>query len=194
MRWVRQLLSASERRKAKAGKRVSVLLGLVRVAKHHRVRADFIALTLQQKQQYQVRLLRHAGLESEAAAVEALRWQAPVRPGTLSNVYRRVGLAAEEAIRTARKPEERTAATVAYVDATMSVKHAEFMRKKTWDEHLSTPDASQEVLLEAVRMVPFLIRTIHHLRLLERDDADWRIENALSEQAAWILGGFGQAM
>jgi hypothetical protein len=194
MRWVRQLLNSSERRKAKAGKQLSVLLGLVRVAKHHRVRADFIALTLKQKQEYQVPLLRHAGLETEAAAVEALRWQPPVRPSTLSSVYWRVALATEKAIGAPSNAEEKAAATVAYIDASMSVKHAEFMTKKTWDENLATPEASQEVLLEAARMVPTLIQAMHHLRLLNRLDADRRIENALSEQAAWILTGFGQAM
>lgn len=194
MRWVRQLLSASERRKAKAGKRVAALLMLVWAAEHHEVRAEFLALTLRQKQEYQVRLLRHAELEREAAAVEALRWEAPVRPGTLSRVYLDVELATHEAIRTASHAQAKTAATVSYVDAAMSVKYANLMRKKTWEGHLSTPDAARKALLEASGTVLALIQTMHDLRLLEGIDTDRRIENALSEQAAWIVGGFGQAM
>jgi len=192
--WLRRLLSASDRRKAKAGKMVSGLLTLVGAAENHRVRAAFLGLTLQQKQEYQVRLLRHAGLESEAAAVEALRLEAPVRPASLSNVYLSVQVAAGKAIGTARQAQERKAATFAFVDAGMSVKHAELMRKKTWEENISTWDASREVLLEASRMVLVLIQMMTELRLLERDDADRRIEHALSEQADWIVGGFGQAL
>jgi hypothetical protein len=190
--WLRRLFSARERRLARAGKLISALLLLVQAAGDHRVRADFLALTLQQRQQYLASLLRGAGLEDEAAAVEALHWQVPLAPATLSKFYLSVESAAEEAIGAARQVEKRRAATAAFVDAAMSCKHAALMNKKTWGAHILTPDASHQVLREASAAVLSVIRLSRDSGLLERDEADRRMESVLSQQAGWVSAGFGR--
>ncbi len=222
---IRRLLDGSRRRTKKAGKELSVFLSLLAGMGPPR-QAGFILLTLRQRQPYLAFLLRYAGLEHEAAAVERLDW---MEGEQVKN--RTSGLAARRRFEKANKvlsqaidaaagimgdkemnktKAEKLAAMSAYVEVSLSIKHAWRTQAKFWkvieagglenltEEEKAAPNPVFEALRDAVVHVSTLIRLAgsveqggDDLRRLREGgneaNINKKIQAAMAEQIAWIL-------
>ena len=175
----------------------------------------FIAFTLRQRQPYLALLLRSVGLEDQAAAVERLDWtEGETVTGRTSGVAARrrfdkackaFGQAADTAIAIIEKKEiertktEKAAATAAYAEASLSIKHSWRTQADFWkgieaggleeltDEEKAASNPAFEALRDASTQVAFLIRMAAEVEQDDKASTNRRIEAAFAEQVAWIL-------